>query len=284
MNVRQGVRSAAPDAPDAAIAGLEAVQERLAGIGAMDSELRMAHLIGQCAHESLRFTVVAESLFYTTADRAFAIFPRHFRNISHAAEFLRDPEKMANHVYANRNGNGPPASGDGFRFRGRGYLQLTGRANYTVFGNRLGIDLIARPELAEEPETAWLIAASFLATRGRAGRLAFEWADRNNVEMVTRIVNGGTHGLPDRRQRTALALAGLGGNPPLQTLRQDDVGETVALLQRALAALGHALGAIDGHFGKKTLAAVKAFQRAQGLDDDGVVGKDTWAVLEPLPV
>lgn len=282
MDLRAGVRAAASDAPESAIVGLEAVRDRMATMGALETELRMAHLIGQCAHESLRFTVVSESLFYTTADRAFAIFPRHFRNINHAGEFLRDSEKMANHVYANRNGNGPSESGDGFRFRGRGYLQLTGRANYTVFGNRLGIDLVEKPELAEAPETAWLIAGSFLATRGRAGRLAFDWADRNNVEMVTRIVNGGTHGLADRRLRTARALEGLGGEAPRPTLRLDDVGEAVVILQRALAASGHALGALDGHFGEKTLAAVIAFQSAEGLGPDGVVGSKTWAALAPV--
>ncbi len=282
MDLRAGIKAAAPDAPEAAIQGLEAVQDHFTEMGALESPLRVAHLIGQCAHESLRFTVVSESLFYTTADRAFAIFPRHFRNINQAAEFLRDSEKMANHVYANRNGNGSVESGDGFRFRGRGYLQLTGRANYTLFGGRLGIDLIRHPELAEEPETAWLIAANFLATRGRAGRLAFEWADRNNVEMVTRIVNGGTHGLADRRLRTARALEGLKGEAPRPTLRLEDSGEAVALLQRALITKGHALGSIDAHFGQKTLAAVEAFQAAQGLTADGVVGQKTWEALEPI--
>ncbi len=281
MDLRAGVRAAAPDAPASAIAGLEAVKARLAKMHAMDSALRMAHLIGQCAHESLRFTLVSESLYYTTADRAFAIFPRYFRNITHAGEFLRDSEKMANHVYAGRNGNGPSESGDGYRFRGRGYLKLTGRANYTVFGKRLGIDLVMHPERAEDPEVAWLVAGSFLATRGRAGRLAFYWADRNNVEMVTRIVNGGTHGLADRRLRTARALEGLSGQVVRPTLGLDDVGDAVVLLQRAVTAGGQALGALDGHYGQRTLAAVIAFQDAEGLLADGVVGEKTWKALEP---
>lgn len=282
MDLRAGVRAAASDAPESAISGLEAVKDQLESMGAMKTELRMAHLIGQCAHESLRFTLVSESLYYTTGDRAFAIFPRHFQNINHAGDYLRDPAKMANHVYANRNGNGPAESGDGYRYRGRGYLQLTGRANYTVFGNRLGIDLVRKPELAEDPQTAWLIAANYLQTRGRAGRMAFQWADRNNVEMVTRIVNGGTHGLADRRVRTARALEGLGGALPRPSLRFDDVGDAVGLLQRALISRGYALGAIDGHFGARTLQAVKAFQTAQELDADGLVGPKTWAALEPI--
>jgi len=84
------------------------------------------HMIGQCAHESLRFTRIAESLFYTSAGRLMEIFGRHFKNEADTAKFLHDPEKLANHVYANRNGNGPPQSGDGFRFRGLGAEGIVG--------------------------------------------------------------------------------------------------------------------------------------------------------------
>ncbi len=283
MDLRAGIKAAASDAPETAIAGLEAVRDSVAAQGALENERRAAHLIGQCAHESLRFTRVAESLFYTTAERVMAVFPRHFTGVSHAAQFLRNSEKMANHVYANRIGNGPPESGDGFRFRGRGYLQLTGRANYKAFGERIGLDLVGSPDLAAEPGTAWLIAANYLASRSRSGRTALQWADDDNVEMVTRIINGGTHGLDDRRNRTARALAALDGLPVQPTLRQGDEGPSVALLQRALAAKGFSPGAVDGDFGGKTLAAVRAFQSAQGLGVDGVVGKNSWKALEPLP-
>ncbi len=283
MDLRAGIRAAASDAPETAITGLEEVRDDVLALGALDNERRAAHLIGQCAHESLRFTRVSESLFYTTAERVLAVFPRHFTGLSHAAQFLRNSEKMANHVYANRIGNGRPESGDGFRFRGRGYLQLTGRANYLAFSDRIGLNLIANPDLAAEPGTAWLIAASYLASRSRAGRTALQWADDDNVEMVTRIINGGTHGLDDRRNRTARALTALGGLPSRPTLREGDEGPSVALLQRALAAKGSSPGAIDGDFGPKTVAAVRAFQAAQGLGVDGVVGKNTWKALEPLP-
>ena len=174
-------------------------------------------------------------------------------------------------------------SGDGFRFRGRGYLQLTGRSNYRTFGRRVGIDLEADPDQAAEPDTAWLIAASYLANRKRGGKTAFQWADDNNVEAVTRIVNGGINGLADRRHRTARARAALGGVARRPRLKRGDEGDSVELLQRALAAKGFLPGAIDGDFGPKTESAVKAFQAAFGLTADGVVGVKTWKALEPLP-
>ena len=283
MELRAAVRAAASDAPDAAVEALEQARAAIAGQGALDNERRAAHMIGQCAHESMRFTRVVESLFYSTADRLLMIFPRHFRDAAHAADFTRNSEKLANHVYANRIGNGPTESGDGFRYRGRGYLQLTGRDNYRRFGGLIGIDLEADPERAAEPATAWLIAAGYLAIRKRAGKTAFQWADDDNVEAVTRIVNGGTHGLDDRRNRTARALAVLEDAPARPVLRRGDEGNGVVLLQRALAAKGFSPGAIDGDFGAKTDTAVRALQAARGLGVDGVAGDNTWEALEPLP-
>ncbi len=281
--LKSAVRAAAHDAPKVAIEGLVQVRAAMAGLGAFDSDLRVAHLIGQCAHESLRFTRTSESLFYSSADRLLQIFGRHFRDRAHAAQFTRNSQKLANHVYANRMGNGGPRSGDGFRFRGRGYLQLTGRSNYRAAGRRIGLDLESDPEPAAEPATAWLIAASYLATRKRAGKTAFQWADEDNVEAVTRIVNGGLHGLADRRHRTARAQSALAGTAARGKLGSGDEGAAVELLQRALAAKGFSPGAIDGDFGGKTTAAVKAFQSAAGLSPDGVVGHNTWKALEPLP-
>ena len=103
-------------------------------------------------------------------------------------------------------GNGDPTTGDGWRYRGRGYLQLTGRANYRRAGKALGIDLEVAPERATDPGIAWQIAASYLATRSRSGKTALVWADADNVKMVTRIVNGGLNGLADRIARTGRAL------------------------------------------------------------------------------
>lgn len=287
MDLKAAVRAAAHDAPETAIDGLDAVRTQLVEIGVMKNELRVAHMIGQCAHESARFTRVAESLFFTTPARILAVWPSRFGGLADAKKYIRNPEKLANKVYASRMGNGEPSSGDGYRYRGRGYLQLTGRSNYRTFGRRLGIDLIGEPELAEQPETAWLIAASYLATRSRTfdgtRRTALEWADQNNVEAVTKIVNGGTHGLSDRQNRTARALAALGGLVLRPTLAKGDEGDDVILLQRALAARGFSPGAMDGDFGPRTHGRVVAFQQAMGLNADGIVGRATWDALDPIP-
>lgn len=331
MDLANGVRAAAPKAPDAAIRALDAVAERLAEHGAFDTTFRIAHLIGQCAHESVQFSRTEESLFYKTPRRLCQVWPSRFRTEAAAAPFCRNPQGLANNVYANRMGNGSPRSGDGFRYRGRGYLQLTGRSNYRNFGRLIGIDLEAEPERAEEPETAWLIAASYFATRKRGGRTAFQWADANDIRTVTRIVNGGTHGLADRRTRTRRALKGLGDGafrprpkptpakpvrpkpvlpPPVQPtpvqprpvaprpvpkpvgpidavarrplLRRGSRGRWVRTLQIALTRSGHPAGVVDGIFGPKTEAALKAFQRSARLRVDGLCGPNSWGALDAL--
>jgi putative chitinase len=212
MNLAAAIRAAAPRAPRKAIDSLIAVEDQIRALGALANEFRAAHLIGQCAHESAQFTRRVESLFYRSGSRIFVVFGRrHFDSIAHAKQFACNQEMLANRVYADRMGNGDEASGDGFRYRGRGWLQLTGRDNYRSFGRRIGIDLEAEPERAAEPATAWLIAASYFASRMRSGKTALEWADANSVQMVTRIINGGTTGLAERRHMTAAALAALGG-------------------------------------------------------------------------
>lgn len=276
MHLKAAIAAAAPGAPDGAAEALAALDP---ATPALATPLRAAHLIGQCAHESLGFTRAVESLRFATPERLMAVWPRRFRTRAEALPFVRAPEALASSVYAGRMGNGDAASGDGWRYRGRGWLQLTGRANYRRFGALLGIGLEAEPELAAEPGVAWRIAAAYLATRRRMGRTALAWADADNAEMVTRIVNGGLHGLDDRRSRTAAALAALSGRPAL--LRQGDTGPAVLALQQALARAGFAPGALDGAFGPRTAAAVAAFQRRAGLAADGVAGPETLAALMP---
>lgn len=205
------IRAAAPRAPKRVIGALEAAKHEVASWGAFDNALRLACLIGQCAHESGSFRHTRERMSYRTAERIAKVFPRHFRTAEAARPYVREPEKLANKVYGNRLGNGPARSGDGFRFRGAGYLHLSFRDNYAAAGDALGYDLEGNPELAAEPEYAWIIAAWFLATRARHGRTALQWADIGDVYCPTRIVNGGTNGLPDRRKRTGLALSALIG-------------------------------------------------------------------------
>jgi putative chitinase len=281
MNFEAALLASAPKAPAAAIAGFNAARPRLEQMSALANANRAAHLFGQCSHESGQFTRVVESLHYKTGARIFAVFGRkHFTDIANAEHFARNQEKLGNHVYANRMENGDAASGDGFRFRGRGYLQLTGRENYRKFGARLGIDLIKNPELATDPATAWLVAGTYFATRSRSGKTTLEWADEDNVEMVTRIVNGGTNALEDRRTKTAKAQVVLTGGSFTPTLKRGDDGPLVERLQTLLTRNDFPPGAIDGDFGKKTLKALKDFQAARGLPQTGIADAAVWEKLE----
>lgn len=258
----EAIRAAAPGAPDAALDGLRSARPALAACGALASPRRAAHLIGQAGHESLGFIRREEDLDYRTPARLRAVWPARFTKAAEAARLTGRPEALAEHVYGGRMGNRRP--GDGWRYRGRGWLQLTGRANYRRMGRALGLDLEARPGRAADPATAWRIAGQYLAGRVRGGRTAFGWADRDNAAMVTRIVNGGTHGLADRMARTARALAVL---LPLETwagaARPGARGLAVAALQAGLARAGRAPGPVDGVFGPRTAAALAAHAGAE---------------------
>lgn len=159
-----------------------------------------AHFFGQCAHESGNFKVFSENLNYS-ADGLTKIFKKYFPTVASTAGYARKPEKIANKVYANRMSNGPESSGDGWKFRGRGPIQLTGKANYTQFAADIG-----RPDVLTNPDIV-------------ATELAFEsalWFFRKNnlfaiadkgvtdavITQITRRVNGGTHGLQDRITKT----------------------------------------------------------------------------------
>lgn len=143
--------------------------------------LRRAHLLGQLCYESAGFARMTENLDYS-AGRIAAVWPR----LKDRAEALEHkPEALANAAYAERLGNGDEASGDGWRFRGRGLIQLTGRDNYRERGEALGIDLIAEPDQAATPEIAARIALAFWKSRG-----CNEHADRDDVGAVTLRLNG----------------------------------------------------------------------------------------------
>jgi putative chitinase len=170
---------------------------------AIGTPLRAAHFLAQCAHESAGFTRMEENLNYSRL-RLLAVFPTHYHDHGLAALHARHPEKVANHVYAGRLGNGPEASGDGWKYRGRGLIQLTGRLNYARFSKATGWDAEGDPSLLVAPEGAAESAAWFWADRG-----VNKAADADDIVAVTRLVNGGTTGLVDRRCLTARAKAAL---------------------------------------------------------------------------
>jgi len=164
------------------------------------STSQAAHFFGQCAHESGGFKVFSENLNYS--DKGLnGIFKKYFPTIASTAGYARKPEKIANKVYANRMGNGPESSGDGWKFRGRGPIQLTGKSNYTQFAQDIGRpDVLTNPDIVAT-ELAFESALWFFNKNG-----LFAIADKGVTDAVigqiTRRVNGGTHGLDDRIKKT----------------------------------------------------------------------------------
>jgi putative chitinase len=247
------------------------------------SERRVAHFISQCAHESNNFRSLEENLNYSV-DTLLRVFPRYFgpgkRN---PAEYAGNPEKLANYVYMDefrsptgKLGNVQP--GDGWRFRGRGLKQLTGRNNYTNFGRSYGMT-------AEQ-------AADFVATdAGAVESATWFWnnnnlnsiADTDDVVAMTKRINGGDIGLADRQARYNHAMQVLTGGVPVapsagavslnEVLRVGSRGETVRAVQVKLGLTA------DGIFGPGTERAVREWQAANGLVADGIVGPKTLEKL-----
>ena len=158
------------------------------------TNLRLAHFLSQCGHESGGFKAVSENLNYS-ADGLVKIFGKYF-NATTAAGYARNPEKIASKVYASRMGNGNEASKEGFKFRGRGYIQLTGKENYTKFGKFIGEDIASNPDLVATKYP--LASAAFFFNSNGLWTICDKGADDATVTAVTKRVNGGTIGLADR--------------------------------------------------------------------------------------
>ena len=241
---------------------------------------RIAGFVSQCAHESMDFTAMSENLNYRE-ETLNKVFPRYFgpgkRN---AAEYAKNPEKIANYVYmdefrSSKLGNTQP--GDGWRFRGRGLKQLTGRDNYTRFAKDYGMTAEEAAAWVETKEGALASALWFWKTNNLN-----PIADTGNVAALTKKINGGDIGLADRQARYAKAMAALGGKvsaaAPVttavsETLRRGSKGDAVKKMQAKLGL------AADGDFGPGTEAALKKWQSANGLTADGVAGPKTLAKL-----
>lgn len=152
---------------------------------AIHTPARIAAFIGQCSMESAGFTRLEENLFYTTPERIRAVFPSRVKSLADAAQLTRNPQALANRVYAGRLGNGDEASGDGWRYRGRGLVQLTGRDNYVAAADALALQLVTNPEQVAEPAAACMTAAWFWHAR-KLNILA----DSAQWDAITRAVNG----------------------------------------------------------------------------------------------
>jgi putative chitinase len=177
--------------PDAVIA---MIPDTAAKFG-INTPLRLAHFLAQCGHESGGFRLTQENLNYS-AKGLNGIFKKYFPTEAAAAPYNRNPQKIANKVYSNRMGNGTEASGDGYKFRGRGYIQLTGKDNYTAFGKSIGVDMTINPDLVASQYA--LLSAAWFFTKNNLHKMADSGATDAVVTSITKRVNGGTIGLADR--------------------------------------------------------------------------------------
>ncbi len=218
---------------------------------AIDTPLRAAHFLAQVAHESDGFSTVEE---YASGS-----------------------------AYEGRKDLGNTETGDGRRFKGRGLIQLTGRSNYASIGHELVLPLVDAPETVCDPHTYLLVSCVFWARKAINAR-----ADRDDLVGVTRAVNGGLNGLDSRRAYLAkakrlLADVAAGGAEPSTpggaVLRLGSEGDEVVVLQQALSGRGYPVS-VDGAFGSATVLAVRHYQAAMGMPDDGIVGAKTWAGLQ----
>ena len=236
---------------------------------------RAAGFLAQCGHESAGFTILKENLNYS-AEGLSKIFKKYFPTLASAQPYHRQPEKIANKVYGGRMGNGPESSGDGFKFCGRGAIQLTGRDNYTKFANSVGLSVEEAVADLETLDGAIESACWFWKTNGLNAI-----CDADDIVKMTKRINGGTIGLEDRTKHYKEAKHLLGGGHVAEshtapatateyvTVRVGSNNDTVKAVQTALGQTA------DGKFGPGTEKAVKAWQTAHGLTADGVVGPNT---------
>jgi putative chitinase len=171
---------------------IEALNEAMDKFG-IDTPARQAMFLAQCCHESGHFRLTQENLNYK-AESLSRVFPKYFRD-KDPEDYAKQPEKIANLVYGNRMGNGDEESGDGWRFHGRGLIQLTGKDNYEALGEAIGKDLTAEPDFVASPEGAALSAAWFWHKNNLN-----HFADADDIVSCTKRVNGGTIGLEERKE------------------------------------------------------------------------------------
>lgn len=163
----------------------------------INTKLRLAHFMAQCAHESAGFTRVEENLNYSR-EGMLRVFPKYF-NVDNVEHYVRKPIEIASRVYANRMDNGDEDSLEGWFYRGRGYMQLTGKDNYTAFDKQVSDNMVIKPELVATKYP--LLSAAWFWNERRLNDVADKGSDQNIVASVTKVINGGYHGLEDRQGR-----------------------------------------------------------------------------------
>jgi len=250
----------------------------------IDTPKRIAAFIAQCGHESGGWRTFSENLNYS-AKALDAVFGKYFvRAGRDANDYARQPEKIANIVYAGRMDNGDTDSGDGWRYRGRGPIQLTGKANYAKFSEDMDVDAVDNPDQVSEDKEVALMSAIWYWNSNNLNR----YADSGDIKTLTKRINGGYIGLEDRIHHWEEAMKALGEEPEaahgddeddsfdlddIGVLRKGAKGEGVKMMQEALG-----IGA-DGDFGPGTERALKEWQSANGLVADGIAGPKTLEKL-----
>ena len=241
---------------------------------------RVAGFLAQTGHESGGFRVLTENLNYS-AKALNTIFPKYFKRAGRDAnEYHRQPEKIANVVYANRMDNGDEASGDGWKFRGGGLIQLTGRHNYTEFAEDVDMTVDEAVDYVRTKKGA-LDSACWFWDENNLNKLC----DALDIVRMTKRINGGTIGLEDRKKHWEHALDVLGGDAEIepeeekelnlnQTIKQGSRGPLVKEVQEHLG-----IEPADGIFGPGTARQVKEWQASNGLTADGIVGPKTLGKL-----
>jgi len=177
--------------PDAVIAQIPDTAAKFA----INTPLRLAHFLAQCGHESGGFRATQENLNYSAKGLA-GTFRKYFPSEAAAAPYARNPQKIASKVYGGRMGNGPEPTGEGYKFRGRGYIQLTGKENYTAFGKSINEDICSNPDKVASSYA--LLSAAWFFSKNGLHKMADEGSSDAVVTKITKRVNGGTIGLADR--------------------------------------------------------------------------------------
>lgn len=241
---------------------------------------RIAAFMAQCGHESVDFSVLKENLNYS-AKGLHGTWPKRFPTLESAAPYERNPEKIANKVYSDRMGNGPESSGEGWKFRGRGAIQLTGKDNYTRFAKDIGKSVDEAVAYVETLAGAIESACWFWKNNNLNVQ-----ADARDMKAATKKINGGDLGLKERTDHFNHYLEYLSnGAAPAQASPQP-VKSAAPILEgvlkrgvknAAVAAVQAKLGLkADGDFGPGTEAAIKKWQADNGLTADGIVGPKTY--------
>lgn len=281
MLTRAQLKTIYPKAAEADIdAFLKFGVDALKNAGILDVLNRLQYFLAQIAHESNGLTNREESLNYS-ASRLMQVWPSRFPTLDVAKEYERNPEKLANFVYGGRMGNVNP--GDGYRYRGRGYIQLTGRETYREIGRIAGLDLEGNPDLAAKPENAVRIACAFWTWKNINPS-----CDVGDFTTVTRKINGGTNGLDDRLQwltkvKSAVTSLGTASTTTSTTTatststttkpkpeEEDSLANPAVMeAQKKLTRLGYYKGVINGIYNQMMRTALWAFQKDEDLPQTG---------------